>query len=618
MKTKNIFLKTVLFTLALIVLSFVLIQATLGLKFLMLKCKPYSTYNHTFASQNTKNYLKILKDTPLFKTQDNTQDVAGNIFFTLPESYYLQIIGETTLKDGTAGYYATFNGVSGYVQKSALATEFTSTSTQPNITITLAKDAGTYLRATPEITDENIIRLLKEGTENIKFVGYTAGVLPSDGLNSNLWYYVVIELGPTTTCTGYIYSERCNLSEPFTRLNDEPVVEPTTTLTSTGDQAQKEQPEEFTLNLNATPALKWIIATLFIVPMLVIFVMLAKKPKLIYTEDENTAFAHTEIASKKRKKPKCNKFAEPSKSLAPFLNFSTLSETSEELTHNKRRSPLKFAKASECNIAPFAKQSENDAPNFTPFAVSPAQDQPKSFDDNLQNSTKNNNFSTINDTKNTIIMQNTTKNNQPHTAHDDFAHKNHTTIQDSTKIYQNPTKDHLVATKIHENLLNDYQCQPSMHCNIQNSKHNDSFFINSTKNHQTAQLPTDYMPQIVTQTNSANFNKKQLEKQDYSPHTRQGSIFSRLFKKDTSKAPPCDLENSYEENFCPKKYPLSKDLQEQISTNAQRNNYYSASDDYFEFSDELSLSSSINDHLIFSDKPTRKGKPINRKNRRFR
>lgn len=241
----------------------------------------------TVATTATANrYLEILVDTPLFKTTTDDDQNLAEIYFLLPKSYYVEVIKECTLDSGALGYKVNYGDFSGFARASDLSTEYSSTSTtQIGTEITLYSDAGTYIRSTPTISD-NRIRIIPQGTSGIVYLGSIYGDNPSDG-TSSLWYLVEYNFGDTSTVLGYIYSERTILSTPLVELEKPQVSDNTETAPTTQTADIPQTTQKTTLSLSISPALKWIIALLFIIPAIVIFLLLVKKPKRQILENDN-------------------------------------------------------------------------------------------------------------------------------------------------------------------------------------------------------------------------------------------------------------------------------------------------------------------------------------------
>lgn len=251
-----------------------------------------------FASSTNQNppsaerYLRITTETPLLKTSNDLDTSTQNTLFLLPKSYFVRILRETTLKSGEDGYYVRYNTYEGYAVKTAFSTTMSDNTTMQNgIEITLNADAGSYLRATPEILDTNRTKLIPASTSGLILVGKIYGDTPSDG-SSNLWYFVEYSSGPTTTYTGYIYSERCILSKPLVDLVlDSDKSETTASATTTPENELNDTSSTTTETIQSTPNANTnpgliVIALIFIIPIVVIFIMLVKKPKRIYETNE--------------------------------------------------------------------------------------------------------------------------------------------------------------------------------------------------------------------------------------------------------------------------------------------------------------------------------------------
>lgn len=313
------FAKIVMITLVGIILSFLLIETSTFLRKLfteppsswhnnltntttefdisqppLVQVKKDKTIFTTLASQpsaqSEKRYLRIKTETPLFKTTDDTNKSPSNILFMLPSSYFVKVIKEVTLESGDKGYYVRYSTYEGYASQSAFYGAMTDiTTTQSGIKISLNKDAGSYLRQSPEITDDNKIVLIEKSTSGIILIAKTYGDTPSDG-STNEWYFVEYSKGPTTTYTGYIYAERCDLEKPLENLvlesdkttseeqNGSEILAGTTATTT-----ESETTKDLALESNK---LLWIVCVVFMIPVVLIFIMIVKKPKRIdYLED---------------------------------------------------------------------------------------------------------------------------------------------------------------------------------------------------------------------------------------------------------------------------------------------------------------------------------------------
>ena len=350
-------------------------------KFSSIDISPIFCKINNSQSEPTANFHEINEYTPLYKTTtDDPQNLAG-IYFILPKTYFVEVLNSQKLDSGEDGLFVRYNGYEGYCKQSALGKTPTQNSqTQSGITLKMYSDAGTYIRQTPEIAD-NKIRIIPQSTTNIIFIGTINGDTPADG-TTNVWYFVEYNISDTKTVLGYIYSERAILSSPLTE-RPQPITESTeqSTTTPTLSATEKEKLPTTSLNLSASPTLKWIIALLFIIPIVIIFTLLIKKPRKTSDFIENFANSPQNSTSyptdedlipefcdtKNTKKPKAYKF---SKDINPFVKFSTTMETANELTPNtnpqdnfQNNQTQKMQKNSK-NSSNFAKNYQNND-NFT-------------------------------------------------------------------------------------------------------------------------------------------------------------------------------------------------------------------------------------------------------------
>lgn len=357
--------------------------------------------NNSTPSAETKTYLKLQETTPLYSsTKQNENDC---ILFLLPKTYYAEIIGKTKLFSGTDAYEVRYNGFTGFAKVSAFSTK-TSTSgvMQSDITISLTKDAGTYIRTSPQITN-NIIKVINIGETNINFIGTVEGDVPSDG-TSNIWYFCTYYASDTKAYLGYIYSERCILSSPLTDYHEPSETVNDNTISTTAEIDQN----NLSPKTNMTNGLMWFIIILFSVPTLIVFILLIKKPKRRLAETENTPNAEfitnkatlplsaeeqvpefldidsaaPESFARRAKKIKTHDVNE----LSPFLSFKVPTETNQEYQSNynnfcketkynqNAKKPPKFhlfrsQQTNTENSQPNTYQNQNNSNSFQPFAT---------------------------------------------------------------------------------------------------------------------------------------------------------------------------------------------------------------------------------------------------------
>ena len=297
----------------LIVAGIILITLTICLKAIFLPNKNGSMSDIAFSQKHSlaeekKEYAKIKSDTPLLKNL--TDKIAtSNTYFLLPSGFNVKLISSQNYNNVNYSYVY-YTGYYGYVKSEFLETNHSSS---PNfldsITITLKEDAGTHLRTSPEINQNNIIQILPPSQNNIKLIGYITAETPSDGTTPT-WYYITLTISDTKVLSGYIYSERCLLSSPLPNQNQ---------TEESNNPTSVEQNEPQTDNkLTSAPKIKinsasfWIILLLFCLPIIGIFIYLIIKPNSILKTSPNK--------EDKPKKPKDTKFQtdEFTSSLPPY------------------------------------------------------------------------------------------------------------------------------------------------------------------------------------------------------------------------------------------------------------------------------------------------------------
>ena len=397
--------------------------------------KPTTYAQAFFTTTNNESYQtkEILSTTPLYKTTTDDPQNLANIYFFLPKTYYVEILNSCKLDSGADGFFVRYGETEGYCLSSSLSADFsTITTTQSGITLKMYPDAGTYIRSTPSIAD-NKIRIIPQSTSGIIYIGSISGDTPTDG-TTNTWYYVEYNISDTKTVLGYIYSERGILSAPLTELtrpNQTPTTPEASKTENTATTPTADTNINPSLNLSVSPALKWVIALLFIIPVIVIFALLIKKPRknadLVqdfanseanFPTDEDLIPEFNDTTSSSKPNRKKVKF---SSKIDPFVKFSTTLETSSELApENSAEStnnsypiidpkPNYNSPASNYKINPNSNYIENSTPNKNLFSnTSQSQSQntnSKFLSKNLDNSyEKSQNFQ-----KNSKMSQNFSK-----------------------------------------------------------------------------------------------------------------------------------------------------------------------------------------------------------------
>lgn len=356
--------------------------------------KPTTYAQASFTTTNNGSYQtkEILSTTPLYKTTTDDPQNLANIYFFLPKTYYVEILNSCKLDSGADGFFVRYGETEGYCLSSSLSADFsTITTTQSGITLKMYPDAGTYIRSTPSIAD-NKIRIIPQSTSGIIYIGSISGDTPTDG-TTNTWYYVEYNISDTKTVLGYIYSERGILSAPLTELtrpNQTPTTPEASKTENTATTPTADTNINPSLNLSVSPALKWVIALLFIIPVIVIFALLIKKPRKNADLVQDFANSEANFPTDEDLIPEFNDTTSPSKpnrkkvkfssKIDPFVKFSTTLETSSELApENSAEStnnsyPIIDPKsnynspASNYKINPNSNYIENSTPNKNLFS----------------------------------------------------------------------------------------------------------------------------------------------------------------------------------------------------------------------------------------------------------
>lgn len=356
--------------------------------------KPTTYAQASFTTTNNESYQtkEILSTTPLYKTTTDDPQNLANIYFLLPKTYYVEILNSCKLDSGADGFFVRYGETEGYCLSSSLSADFsTITTTQSGITLKMYPDAGTYIRSTPSIAD-NKIRIIPQSTSGIIYIGSISGDTPTDG-TTNTWYYVEYNISDTKTVLGYIYSERGILSAPLTELtrtNQTPTTPEASKTENTATTPTADTNINPSLNLSVSPALKWVIALLFIIPVIVIFALLIKKPRKNADLVQDFANSEANFPTDEDLIPEFNDTTSPSKpnrkkvkfssKIDPFVKFSTTLETSSELApENSAEStnnsyPIIDPKsnynspASNYKINPNSNYIENSTPNKNLFS----------------------------------------------------------------------------------------------------------------------------------------------------------------------------------------------------------------------------------------------------------
>lgn len=264
-------------------------------------------------------YAKAKENCKLYKNETTINEI-NEIYFIVPESYFVEILSTITTEVLKVKYY----GKVGYVKKTSVTeVNFTpKNSTLLGITFDLISPGGTQIRSSPTIPvppADNSYDIIPAGKTGITFIASTIGDAPTGG-GSDVWYYARYMPEPTTVIDGYVYSKRTeNLTE--IQLNTENPTDPINT-------------EDITsLNQENAPrisqSLKWILIICICTPIIAIFILLLlrRKETIIKSQHEepliNPSFSEKDYKQKEQPKvtAKTSKPLSKQPRKASFLDF---------------------------------------------------------------------------------------------------------------------------------------------------------------------------------------------------------------------------------------------------------------------------------------------------------
>lgn len=170
--------------------------------------------NSAHADTQTAYYARINEgETYLYSMPTLAPDAQ---IFALPATYFVLLTGNAGDTEN-AFYSASYNGINGFVQKSAV-TPVEGTPLRPyadNLSFRVFVPGGTDLRSTPAAsTPFNIVTALPYATTNLVYYGSQPGeeVIAQRG---NEWYYCKYISGPDAFF-GYVYAGFCDLLPALT------------------------------------------------------------------------------------------------------------------------------------------------------------------------------------------------------------------------------------------------------------------------------------------------------------------------------------------------------------------------------------------------------------------
>lgn len=230
--------------------------------------KTSATFQTAYAQATT--FARIIQSNALlFRSEDTSNTAVSNVFFTLTESFFVEILSEVNANVLRVKY----DDFVGFAERSAFETvNFTPTQPHEERTFDISGEYDVRLRTYASSTSASK-RLLPAGTKNLRYVASVQGEKPASG-SSNVWYFCVYEEAEDWVLTGYIYSDLAQNLTAYTK-NTEGKLESTTADVAVNTQAI----EEGEKILEMSPGIKWILITLLTLPTLLVFLLLIRKPK---------------------------------------------------------------------------------------------------------------------------------------------------------------------------------------------------------------------------------------------------------------------------------------------------------------------------------------------------
>lgn len=222
---------------------------------------------------STKKFAKAKENCFLFKTSDISSVAFGNVYFCVPESYFVTIIAE----QNSSVFKVEYKGKIGYVSADSVvvATFIPVVPTLDDVTLEISAVSGTQLRSSPTAkNNSNVLRILPAGTKNLEYVSFICSEKPANG-TSDVWFFVLFfpEDDPTAVFEGYVYSEKtCNLSQIPKNLESNPEIK------SNISNVEK----EISLNRNV----KIVLLVLILIPIVLVFAIVAFRSNKILKKNK--------------------------------------------------------------------------------------------------------------------------------------------------------------------------------------------------------------------------------------------------------------------------------------------------------------------------------------------
>ncbi|MEG1948725.1 MAG: hypothetical protein RR140_04105, partial [Clostridia bacterium] len=159
----------------------------------------------------------------MYKTRDSLKTTYDNVYFILPQSYFVELLENNTSEIIKVKY----GSIIGYAKQSHLTrVDFIPKKpTLDDVTFNIG-NISTQLRKTPDTNDDKIVTILESGTTGINYIAEISGTIPS-GQTTSTWYFAEYTptFDPTSVYRGYVHkSKTIAMGIIEVNLEDNPII----------------------------------------------------------------------------------------------------------------------------------------------------------------------------------------------------------------------------------------------------------------------------------------------------------------------------------------------------------------------------------------------------------
>ncbi|MBQ9790655.1 MAG: hypothetical protein IJW24_03570 [Clostridia bacterium] len=218
-------------------------------------------YNQT----SSYGYMKCDSSCLFFKTSDITNMNIDNIYFIIPEGYFVKKISEVS----STTIQVSYMNKTGFVMTERVReVDFLpEIKYLQNITFDISSFSGTQLWSVPSTEDSSkiLVKIIPAGTKKLTYVAEARGEIPV-GSTSPVWFYCYYSpvSDPTSVFEGYVHSEKTSSLSPIPENLEGKILE------TTESQNQNTSSSHTTL----PKTVEIVLISLIALPILVILVLL--------------------------------------------------------------------------------------------------------------------------------------------------------------------------------------------------------------------------------------------------------------------------------------------------------------------------------------------------------